>query len=235
MGYKASMLRAAPLLAALLLATPAGAAGLEHDPLEGVNRRVHALNREVQARVLAPAVTAFRTWTTPELRQGLGQAVSNLNEPVVAATALAAGRTETAWNAAARFGINTTLGWGGVQDRAAEMGYPRQAFGLGDTLCAWGIPAGPFLVLPVLGPATLRDATAAIATSAALSQALGADVVTGWNATDAFLGYERVEGTLRQIGEQALDDYAAFRALHLQRRAAACAVDRAALEAAEAE
>ncbi len=214
------------LTAALLFSALPAAASTTTDPLEGVNRQVHAFNREFRSRVLSPIVDAYRAVTTPKLRQGVGNAVTNLGEPIIAASALAAGRTELALNAAVRFGINSTLGYGGVRDRAAEMGYAPSRFGLGDALCDWGVPSGPFLVLPVFGPSTVRDTGAWIATSAALSQAVGSDIVAVWNTGNSFIGYERIAEELGRLEATSLDEYATYRAVHLQRRAAVCAVDR---------
>lgn len=223
--------------ACLGLAGPA-LAHTPDDPFETVNRRIHGFNRVLQDHVLAPAADLYRRVAPPDLRRGVGNAVANLGEPIVAVSGLAAGRVELALNAAARFGINSTLGLGGVHDRATEMGYPRQDFGPADALCGWGVPSGPFLMLPVFGPSTLRDAGAWIATSTMLSQALGSDAVMGWNTGSAFVTYERFQPELDRLQQDSLDGYATYRAVHLQRRAATCEVDRAALvqaQLAEAE
>lgn len=212
------------LLLPLLAAAPARA---EDDPLEAANRRIHAFNREVQARILGPAAEWYHAATTPRTRRGIANAFATLQEPVTAASSLAAGEADLAWNAAARFGINATLGLGGLRDRAAAMGYPRRPFGPGDALCAWGVPGGPFLVLPLLGPATLRDATATAATGLALSQALGSDLLLAWSTGDALVGYAGLHATLARIEAESLDAYAVLRSAHRQRRAAACPVDRA--------
>jgi phospholipid-binding lipoprotein MlaA len=217
----------------LLLSAPPALASAAHDPFEGVNRRIHAFNRSLQVHVLTPVANAYRSLTSPGTRQGVANAVSNLGEPIVAASGLAAGQVDVALNAAVRFGINSTLGLGGVVDRAAEMGYPPRAFGPADALCSWGVPSGPFLMLPVLGPSTVRDAGAWIATSTALSQALGSDVLVGWSAGNAFTTYERFQPELDRIDAEALDGYAVYRSIHLHRRAASCAVDRAGLAQAE--
>ncbi len=216
----------------LLSTSPAPAMPLE-DPLENLNRRIHAFNQSVQTNVLNPAVDLYRRITTPGFRSTVRNAVANLNEPIVALSGLAAGQTGIALNAAARFGINSTLGLGGIHDRAAAMGYPRRSFGLGDTLCGWGVPSGPFVILPLFGPFTLRDAGAWVATSAALSQAIGPDLVLGWSTTDALIGYERHQHELLRIETEALDSYAVHRTIYLQRRATVCANDRAWLEQQE--
>lgn len=220
---RAAIAVAAALLAAAA-ASPARAAA--DDPFEAANRRVHAFNQVVRARVLGPLAELYLSAVPAEVRRSVGNALANLNEPITALSGLAAGELGLAANAAARFGINSTLGLAGVRDRAAEMGYPRRAFGLADAACRWGVPRGPFLVLPLLGPSTLRDAGALMAQSAALSQALGSEVVLAWRTGDAFVGYADLHPELERTDALALDPYAVYRSAYLQRRAAACPTDR---------
>jgi phospholipid-binding lipoprotein MlaA len=222
---------AAVLSCATALAAPAPAlAAPESDPLEAANRRVHAFNRAAQAHVLGPVAELYRARTSPGFRRGVGNALANLGEPVTALSGLAAGELGVAANAARRFAINAALGWGGVRDRAAEMGHVPRPFAPADALCAWGVPRGPFLVLPLLGPSTLRDAGAAAAAGAALSQAIGPDAWLAWSAGDALHAYAELHPELERIEAQSLDPYAVLRSAHLQRRAAACPVDRPADE-----
>lgn len=225
----AAMLRARRAAAMLLVLLPAAAPGLARaagDPLEAVNRRVHGFNQEVRARILDPLAEVYHAATTPGFRRGVANAVANLGEPLSAVSGLAAGDAALAWNAAARFGIDSTLGLGGVSDRAAALGYPRRAFGVADALCAWRLPSGPYLVLPLLGPSTLRDAGAMAATGAALSQLLGPDAVLAWSTGDALVGYAGLHEELVRIDALSLDPYAVHRSAYLQRRAATCPVDR---------
>jgi phospholipid-binding lipoprotein MlaA len=216
------------LIALLAMALPAQAAP---DPLEPVNRRVHALNRLLQAHVLGPVAEAYVEYTPPGVREGVANAFANLGEPITAISAIAAGDLPRAANAALRFGINTTLGLGGVSDAAAPLGFPRRPMATADAVCSWGVPSGPYLVLPLLGPSTLRDAGAMLATSAALSQAVGTEAFLAWRSGDLFTAYAGFHEELQQIDAQALDSYAVHRSAFLQRRAAACPADRrAALE-----
>ncbi|PWS34081.1 hypothetical protein DFH01_27540 [Falsiroseomonas bella] len=217
-----------PLCATLLLPAAAQAAP---DPWEGVNRRIHGFNALAQSYALAPAAALWRAQVSAETRAGVGRVLANLGEPVTALSAVAAGDLSRAWNAARRFGINATLGWGGWHDAAAERGLERQPLSPGDAACAWGLPSGPYLVLPLLGPSTLRDAGAALAANAALAQGLGAAPVAGWQAGDAFLAYERAEPALTRLEAESLDAYAALRSAWLQRRAAACPQDEAGVAA----
>jgi phospholipid-binding lipoprotein MlaA len=205
-----------------------GAAQATPDPLEPVNRRIHAFNALAQAHALGPLADLWRAHVPPAARAGLGQAVGNLGEPMTALSGLAAGDLGLAGHALARFGINTTLGWGGWRDAAAEQGFPARGMTPGDAACAWGVPSGPFLVLPLLGPTSLRDASAGLAAGAVLAQGVGGAPVAGWQGADAFLLFERLQDPLRRLEAESLDAYAALRSAWQQRRALACATDRAA-------
>lgn len=216
---------------ALAPALPAAAA---EDPFESVNRRIHAFNQRLRSHVLGPLAETYARVTPPGVRQGIAQAAANLAEPVTAISSLAAGEFDLALNALSRFGINTTVGLGGVRDEATAMGYPRRAFTLADAACSWGVPSGPYLVMPVLGPTTLRDAGALFATSAALAQVMPPELVAGWGAGDLFVTYAGLHAEIEQLDAQSLDPYAVHRSVYVQRRARACANDRAALLARDA-
>jgi len=205
------------------------------DPFESVNRRIHGMNTFVRSHLLAPLAEAYHAATTPEIRQGLGQILANLGEPLTAISGLAAGDLDRTANALARFGINATFGIAGLRDPAAEMGYPPRPFTLADALCGWGLPSGPFLVLPVLGPTTLRDVGATLVTTVALSQLVPAEAVAAWGTGEAFLGYARFHDALEQVEATALDPYAVYRSAYLQRRAALCPPDRDGLAAEDDE
>lgn len=217
-------MRSLALAAALTLAaTPALAAD---DPLEGANRRIHAFNEVVRVQVLAPLAGLYVAHVPRPVRDGAARALANLGEPVTAAAALAAGETGIAANAALRFGINLTMGLGGIRDAAAERGRAPRPFSLADAACRWGVPAGPYLVLPVLGPSTLRDAAAQTISAAALVQLLGSDAMLAWSGAEALTGYAALHVALERVAADSLDPYAVLRSAYLQRRAAACPGDR---------
>jgi phospholipid-binding lipoprotein MlaA len=220
-------------LSALLAAAPAQAVT---DPFEGVNRRIHGFNQQLRTHLLGPLAETYIAVTPPPWREGIARAATNLGEPITAVSWLIAADPSLARNAIIRFGINSTLGWLGVRDAAAERGLPHLPLRPADAACRHGLPSGPYLVLPVLGPSTLRDAGAMAVTSAALAQLIGAEWLVGVRVGDGFVAYAARHETLRQIDAAALDSYAVLRSAYLQRRAATCAIDRAqllALEAAE--
>ena len=221
--------------AAVLTAAQIPAAKAADDPFEAVNRRIYGFNRTVQAKILGPLARRYLSATTPQVRRGIVNVLANLREPISAVSGLTAGRFGVAANALARFAVNSTVGFAGVEDRAAKMGYPPHAFSLADAACAWGVPSGPFLMLPLLGPSTLRDAGALVAQSAALDQTLGADTYLAWSGSDLFIGYAQLHRDLQHTEAASLDPYAVYRSAYLQRRAQACPVDRPSASAEDEE
>lgn len=211
--------------AGLLLAAPPALAA--PDPLEGFNRRVHGFNLALRDRVLDPVVAAYVAHASPGFRAGLANAFANLREPVTAASGLLAGEFDLALNAAARFGINSSLGLGGVRDAAADRGFPRQDFTPADAVCRWGVPRGPFLMLPLIGPSTLRDAGALVGTGLALSATLGPELALSWRGGDALVAYAGIAEDLARTDARSLDSYAVYRSAYLQRRATRCGDDAA--------
>ena len=132
------------------------------DPLEPVNRLIFGLNEGVDFLILRPVNTVYRTIVPQPLRKGVANVVYNLASPVIFANDLLQGEGKRAGNTASRFIINTTVGVGGLVDVAAKQGIPRHSEDFGQTLAVWGIGSGPYIVLPLIGPSTLRD-TAAMA------------------------------------------------------------------------
>ena len=122
-----------------------------------------------------------------------------------------------------RFLINTTAGGGGLFDVASDWGYPDHDTDFGVTLVLWGLPEGPFLFLPVLGPTNPRDAVG-LGASSALDPltwvSFGGSAALGWTrfGAGAVDGRERVLTDTDQIKKTALDPYATFRSLYRQHR-----------------
>lgn len=131
----------------------------EADPWEKTNRKIYAFNKGVDRYALKPAADAYRYVTPPPLRNGVSNAFSNYGEATNFANAVAQGKIKQAFRTLDRFLINTTIGLGGLADQATELGRPQEPEDLGQTLAWYGVPAGPYLVLPVFGPSTLRDGT----------------------------------------------------------------------------
>ncbi|TCT21454.1 MlaA family lipoprotein [Thiobaca trueperi] len=158
-------------------------------------------------------------------------AINFVNEPLTLLSGLLIGDWATAWTATQRFGINSTVGVLGWYDTATDWGYPRQELDLGLVLCAYGVDAGPYLVLPFIGPRTARDAfTDVIVTNAILwtSMWMLLDPSSGLLAIAAAEAVEVVAeiAATRQIdshaGKLEFSDYEAMRADYLAHRLDRC-------------
>jgi phospholipid-binding lipoprotein MlaA len=138
------------------------------DPWEGVNRPIFAFNRGLDKVLIRPAARAYDSVLPSPAKTGVTNFFKNLDEPFNALHCLLQGKPRLAGNAAARFVLNTTVGLAGLFDVAArsgvegpdgERGLRRHEEDLGQTLAVWGVPAGPYLMLPLLGPSSARDVT----------------------------------------------------------------------------
>ncbi|MCO5784780.1 ABC transporter [Pseudomonas sp. G11-1] len=128
-----------------------------HDPIEGFNRRVYRFNGQFDEYVYLPVVGAYE-WATPRfVRTGVSNVFANLADVPNLANSLAQGKLKKGARTTARLLFNTTLGVLGLFDVAKAMGLPQESEDFGQTLGYYGVPTGPYLVLPLLGPSTLRD------------------------------------------------------------------------------
>jgi phospholipid-binding lipoprotein MlaA len=127
------------------------------DPWQPMNRGVFAVNETVDRAALKPTAKAYKNYTPSWFRTGVGNFFTNLGHPATALNQVLQGNLLAAGQDLARFAINTTLGWGGVLDVASGAHLPEHDEDLGQTLGKWGVPPGPFLMIPLLGPSTVRD------------------------------------------------------------------------------
>ncbi|WP_439633962.1 MlaA family lipoprotein [Glycocaulis sp.] len=128
-----------------------------NDPFEPLNRAVFSFNAAADDAVIAPVAYAYRDAVPSPARKGVRNALRNLNEPVVFANLLLQGRPGDAFATASRFGLNTIVGVGGLFDVASEANIARRDTDFGLTLGHWGVESGPYMVLPFLGPSSVRD------------------------------------------------------------------------------
>jgi len=166
--------QALPPLRALCLLAVVVAAGCasqpadysEADPLEPLNRVVYRFNEVVDKVTLRPLAMGYKELLPQPVQKGVANIFSNLLEPTNGINGLLQGKPAVAGNAAGRFAINTTVGLLGIFDVAGNAdimqplgvrGLRRQEEDFAQTLAVWGVPSGPYLVLPFWGPSTLRD------------------------------------------------------------------------------
>lgn len=127
------------------------------DPLESFNRQVFEFNEGLDKVVLKPLAQAYDKVVPVPVQECLSNGFSNLREPSNALNNLLQGKASTAVSDVCRFAVNTTVGLLGCFDVAARMGLEKSREDFGQTLAVWGVGNGPFLVLPLFGPSTIRD------------------------------------------------------------------------------
>lgn len=155
------MLRAALLLAVVVLSACAtGPQADPRDPLEPLNRGVYRFNEALDSALIKPVATSYRDITPVLLRRGIANFFSNLQDVWSFVNNALQLKGQAAGESLTRFGVNSVFGLGGIFDIASEMGIERRTKDFGHTLGYWGVGPGPYLVLPLLGPSTLRDAVA---------------------------------------------------------------------------
>lgn len=155
-----SRLASTAAAAYLALALAGCASGPPNDPLEPYNRGMATFNDNVDKAVLKPVATVYKTITPPMARTGVSNFFANLGDAWSFVNNVLQLHAEGALNSAVRFSVNTVLGIGGLFDVASEMGVDRRRQDFGLTLGRWGVPTGPYVVLPLLGSSTVRDTLA---------------------------------------------------------------------------
>jgi len=152
------------LALAVIAAVLAGCAGIPgpnpRDPLEKWNRSMYDFNQHLDAVALKPAATAYRQAVPPIVRTGVANFFGNLQDAWSFVNSVLQWRIQDAGESFARVEINTIAGLGGIIDVASELNIEKHKEDFGQTLGRWGVPAGPYVVLPVLGPSTMRDTLA---------------------------------------------------------------------------
>ena len=197
-----------------------GGPGQKLDPWENWNRKVFAFNEGLDQKVLKPVATAYTEIVPQPVRTGAGNFFGNVLDAWSAVNNLLQGKVPQSIQDVMRFGTNTLFGLFGFVDIATEMGFDHQYEDFGQTLGRWGVPAGAYVVLPVFGPSSVRDA-AALPLDRPASPALiindgstQAGIITLQiiNTRASLLGASKV------IDDISLDKYTFVRDAYLQRR-----------------
>lgn len=132
----------------------------ETDPLESYNRSVFSFNERLDRAVLQPVAKGYQNVVPELVRAGVGNVFDNMRDAWSFVNNVLQAKPTAAADSALRFGVNTVVGVGGLFDVAGEMKIPRHTEDFGQTLGYWGVRSGPYLVLPLLGPSTVRDTAA---------------------------------------------------------------------------
>jgi phospholipid-binding lipoprotein MlaA len=196
------------------------------DPFERMNRRTHGFNVQVDRLVVEPVTNAYTLAVPDPARQTVRRVFSNLNSPAVIVNDLLQGNLDAFAVALARFTVNSTVGVGGLLDPATGMGLEEHRTDFGQTLAVVGFESGPFLVLPVLGPTTVRDGVGSVVDfffRPTTYVTFGTDqlIYAGLEAGGGGLATreEHSEG-LKALRASSVDYYAALRSAYFQNRTA---------------
>ncbi|MBL8327529.1 MAG: VacJ family lipoprotein [Rubrivivax sp.] len=130
------------------------------DPWERFNRAIFEFNDSVDRALLIPIARAYKTVVPDVLSQAFDNAFNNVSDAWSAINHALQGKPKQALDTSLRVGVNTTFGLAGLLDVATELGLERQSEDFGQTLGRWGFGPGPYLVLPLLGPSSVRDGLA---------------------------------------------------------------------------
>ena len=198
----------------------------ENDPFEGANRVFFDVNQALDNVLLRPVAVVYKHAVPDFAQDGVRNFMNNLNSPVIFANDLLQGETDRAGVTLLRFGINSTIGVGGLVDVAKDLDIPYHDEDFGQTLGTWGVGEGPYLYFLVMGPSNLRDITGFVVDR-------GFDPLTYVNWGNGDLQYAPVARTvlnvidirarnietLDEIERSSVDYYASIRSLYRQSRA----------------
>jgi phospholipid-binding lipoprotein MlaA len=145
------------LLLGLSLPSLARAEDENHDPLESMNRGIFWFNDHVDTYVLVPVATVWDKVMPNRVQRSISNFFGNLRFPIVAGNDLLQAKFKHAATDVGRFVVNTTVGVAGFFDPASDWGLEARNEDFGQTLGYWGVPPGPYLVIPILGPSDIRD------------------------------------------------------------------------------
>ena len=127
------------------------------DPFEGFNRAMYSFNDGLDTVVVKPVSTAYKTITPDPVRTWVRNFFANIEDVFIGVNNMLQGKFVDGWTDWVRFAFNTTLGVAGINDVASEMGLEKHNEDFGQTFGRWGIGSGPYLVLPLFGPSSVRD------------------------------------------------------------------------------
>ncbi len=200
---------------------PARAADNDDDPWEGFNRAIFTFNDTLDRWVLEPVAKGYDFVVPDPLEQCISNFFKNLRVPINSVNGFLQGKPVNGLSDIGRFGVNTTLGLAGFLDPATYFGLVRHDEDFGQTLGVWGVPNGPYLVIPLLGPSTIRD-TGGLVVDSALTPTwyfLDAAVTVGSRVVDTVNMRALVLEDVDRARSASFDFYGFVRNAYLSRRA----------------
>ena len=199
------------------------------DPMEPLNRAVFNFNDGVDRAILQPVATAYDQVIPSPVKTGVRNFFGNIADVWSVANNLLQFKLKESLETFMRVSVNSTFGFGGVLDIGTEMNLPKNRQDFGQTLGVWGFDAGPYVVLPLLGPSSVRDTVGTVVDGSADLVNNLPNVPTR-NSLTALRGVDRrasLLGATNILDQAALDKYSFTRDLYLQRRANAIGKDSA--------
>ncbi len=190
------------------------------DPWEPWNRQVYAFNEAIDEAVLKPVATAYVKVMPEFARTTVANFFGNFGDAWSTVNHFLQGKVQTGLEMGMRVGLNSVFGLGGLLDIASEAGLERRDEDFGQTLGRWGLPAGPYLVWPILGPSSVRE-TAALPLDRGWSPSLfinDGGVTAGLTGVQIVDTRARLLNASRLLGDVALDKYVFTRDAYLSRR-----------------
>jgi phospholipid-binding lipoprotein MlaA len=224
------MLLVAAALGGCAAVPAAGTSGSNHDdladtlnpadPWENWNRKVFAFNDAIDGAVLKPVAEGYQAVVPQLARTGVDNVLGNIGDVGSTLNQMLQGKVQNGLEMGMRVLVNTVFGLGGVLDPATEVRLTRRSEDFGQTLGRWGVGSGPFVVLPLLGPSSLRDAAAVpvdflYAPSALAHTSAGSYSIMALTVVNT---RSNLLSTTQLLDSAALDRYSFVRDIWLQRR-----------------
>ncbi|HEX5792739.1 MAG TPA: VacJ family lipoprotein [Rheinheimera sp.] len=189
------------------------------DPLETINRPLWDFNYDILDKyLLRPATVGYMTVVPKPARKGLVNAANNLSEPASFLNGALQAKPDSAAISAGRFLVNSTLGLFGLFDVATKIGLVQQDEDFSQTLAVWGVGDGPFLMLPALGPTTVRGTTGGVVDSLYFPLGLLNTPLTLTRAAIGALDAREQLMSMENLLEESLDPYAFIKESYFQRQ-----------------
>lgn len=190
------------------------------DPWERWNRQVYAFNDTVDTALVRPVAKSYEAVLPALVRSGIGNALGNIRDVWSAANQVLQGKVQFGLEMGLRVAVNSTIGLGGLLDPATEMGLVKRPEDFGQTLGRWGLPSGPFVMLPLVGPSTVRDTAGFLLDRRTAPAALppSASGQYGVLAVELVDGRARLLSAGRLLDQVALDRYSFLRDGYLAQR-----------------
>ncbi len=194
----------------------------ERDPWQGFNRSMYGFNDGLDRALLKPAAKGYKAIAPEFVETGVRNIFDNLDDISVAVNNLLQGKVSNSFSDIGRLAINSTIGILGFFDVASSMGLTKHDEDFGQTLGAWGMESGPYIMWPLFGPSTLRDSPSLIVDKALLNPLTYVEIKTGERIAVVALDVVSVRAELlsleETVDEISTDKYTFIREAYLDRR-----------------